>query len=163
MVTPKVMRPHFPPGYVQNPKTLLAWDQVMSRLVDAVNYWLCTVRPDGRPHAMPVWGVWTADRLYWDGSPETRHARNLARNPHIAVHLESGEQVVVIEGVCHPAPKPDAALAQYLAEAYTRKYEGYTASPDTWDEGGLYVVTPQTVLAWTSFVDDPTKFVFADA
>lgn len=160
MVTPTVMRPHFPRGYVQHPTSLLAWDQVVPRLIEAGNYWLCTVRPDGRPHTMPVWGVWTDDRLYWDGSPATRHARNLARNPQIAVHLESGDRVVVVEGLCHPAPKPAPALAEHLAREYTRKYEGYTAAPTTWDEGGLYVVVPRQVLAWTNFVDDPTKFVF---
>jgi hypothetical protein len=32
--------------------------------------------------------------------------------------------------------------------------------PDQWDNGGLFEVTPQTVLAWTKFTDDPTKFTF---
>jgi hypothetical protein len=160
MATPKAMLPHFPAGYVENPKALLPWDQVQARLVDAGNYWLCTVRPDGRPHAVPVWGVWTDDRLYWDGSPETRHARNLERNAQIVVHLESGDQVVVVEGVCHPAPKPIPTLAEHLAREYTRKYEGYAPEPTTWDGGGLFVVVPHTALAWTSFTDDPTKFVF---
>ena len=160
MATPTVKRPRFPAGYVENPKALLSWDQVQQRLVDARNYWLCTVRPDGRPHAMPVWGVWADGKLYWDGSPETRHARNLAANPQIVVHLESGDQVVVVEGFSQPAPKPAAALGEVLAGEYARKYEGYAPAPTTWDEGGLYVVTPRSALAWTSFVDDPTKFVF---
>lgn len=163
MAIPKTMRPHFPKGYVEYPTSLLAWDEVVPRLVDARNYWLCTVRPDGRPHAMPVWGVWTDNRLYWDGSPETRHARNLVGNPNIAVHLESGDQVVVVEGVCSSAPKPAAALGELLAREYTRKYEGYAPEPTTWDAGGLYVVTPHKVLAWTNFIDDPTKFLFENA
>ncbi|MGC9468002.1 MAG: pyridoxamine 5'-phosphate oxidase family protein [Anaerolineae bacterium] len=160
MATPRVMRPSFPEGYVSNPKALLSWDQVVSRLIDAGNYWLCTVRPDGRPHAVPVWGVWVNDRLYYDGSSETRHARNLAQNSHIVVHLESGDQVVIVEGICAPAGKPSAELGTHLAREYARKYEGYAPEPASWDEGGLYEVTPRSAIAWTSFIDDPTKFVF---
>ena len=53
MSAPRSTRPHFPPGYVDAPRALLDWEQVERRLVSARNYWLCTVRPDGRPHAVP--------------------------------------------------------------------------------------------------------------
>ena len=45
---PKVMRPIFPEGYVENPIALLSWEQVVQRLIKAQNYWLCTVQPNGR-------------------------------------------------------------------------------------------------------------------
>lgn len=165
MPAPKVMRPDFPAGYVEAPKTRLRWDAVVDRLVAARNYWLCTVRPDGRPHAVPVWGVWMeaapdGPAFYFDGSPQTRHARNLAHNPHVAVHLESGDQVVIVEGVARAMAKPASALAAAPARDYGRKYESYIPSPDQWDAGGLYRVTPLSALAWTNFTDDPTKFVF---
>jgi hypothetical protein len=81
MAEPKVTRPHFPPGYVDHPSGHVAWAWVEERLDQAVHYWLCTVRPDGRPHAVPKWAVWVDGSIYFDGSPETLHARNLARNP----------------------------------------------------------------------------------
>jgi hypothetical protein len=86
----KIIRPTFPEGYVLDPKALLTWAHVVQRLTEARHYWLCSVRPDGRPHVAPRWAVWIEDRLYYDGSPETRHARNIAANPRVALHLESG-------------------------------------------------------------------------
>ncbi len=74
------------------------WSWAVERLESALNYWFSTTRPDGRPHAMPAWAVWVDHALYFDGSPETRRSRNLAVNPAIAVHLESGDQVVILEG-----------------------------------------------------------------
>ncbi len=164
MRDPQPMRPTFPPGYVENAQTLLPWNHVEQRLTDAVNYWLCTVRPNSRPHAVPKWGVWLDDRIYFDGSPETRHARNLVANPHVVIHLESGSDVVIVEGTAREAARPSAELAQRIAQAYTAKYAalGYAPEPTTWDNGGLFEVMPHTVLAWTSFTDDPTKFVVVE-
>lgn len=36
---------------------LLDWGWAVERLGGSHHYWLSSVRPDGRPHAMPVWGV----------------------------------------------------------------------------------------------------------
>jgi len=157
----KILRPKFPPGYLENPKTLLTWDYVERRLTEAKNYWLCSTRPTGRPHVVPRWAVWLGGQLYYDGSPETRHARNIAANAQVVVHLESGDEALIVEGEAHAAPKPTPALAQQLAVAYAAKYatHGYSPTPDQWDQGGLFVITPRTVLAWTKFTDDPTKFI----
>ncbi len=161
MPEPRVTRPRFPPGYVDHPQALLPWPEVEQRLAEAKSYWLCTVRPDGRPHAVPKWGVWLNGRIYFDGSPETRHARNIAHNPHVSMHLESGDEAVILEGVCRASPRPAPKLGLRLAEAYAAKYAlfGYSPKPDQWDGGGLFVVTPRVVLAWTRFTEDPTKFL----
>jgi len=158
----QVSRPIFPDGYLLNPTAWLDWDEVEQRLSQARNYWLCTVRLDNRPHAVPKWGVWLQGRFYFDGSPQTRHARNLAHNPQVTLHLESGEQVVIVEGTGKAVEKPEPELAQQIAAAYTQKYQqdGYAPQPDQWDEGGLFEVIPQVALAWTKFTDDPTRFIF---
>jgi hypothetical protein len=53
-------RPTFVESYGIKPdgKGLIAWDDVCARLAKSRNYWVATSRPDGRPHSMPVWGVW---------------------------------------------------------------------------------------------------------
>ena len=81
---------------------------------------------------------------------------------HVSLHLESGDRVVILEGVSTPAGKPEAELANRLVAAYRIKYaaQGYSPEPNQWDEGGLYVFTPSQCIAWTSFTEDPTKFVF---
>ena len=162
MNAPKVTRPTFPKGYVDHPTSELAWEEVETQLKTSMHYWLCTIRPNGRPHVIPRWGVFLDGKFYYDGSSETRHARNLAQNPHASLHLESGLEAVIMEGESAPAGKPGHPLALRISEAYCAKYKdkGYSPEPDQWDEGGLYVFTPHTCLAWTVFNENPTKFIF---
>src|SRR5262245_16381655 len=96
---PAASRPHMPGYGVAKDKTgLLPWSHVTERMDEAQNYWICTVSLDGRPHATPVWGLWVDDRLYFGGSPQTRRNRNLAENPAVCVHLESGSDVIILHG-----------------------------------------------------------------
>lgn len=161
---PRIMRPKLPKGYVESPTSEVSWSYVENRLAESTNYWLCTVYPDGRPHVVPRWGVFLDGKFYYDGSPDTRHARNLEKNSNATLHLESGNDVVIMEGTSQTAPKPEPELAQRLSAVYTAKYrsEGYAPKPDQWDKGGLYVFTPRQCLAWTRFFENPTKFVFDD-
>jgi len=162
MTTPKVTRPQFPRGYVDNPASYVDWNWVAAQLTETKNYWLCSTRPDGRPHVVPRWAVYLDDKIYYDGSPETRHAQNIEENPHVSVHLESGDQVIILEGTSGPAGKPDSDVAARLVKEYRKKYaaQGYSPEPHQWDQGGLYVFTPHQCIAWTQFTKDPTKFVF---
>jgi len=157
----KIIRPDFPEGYLPDSTSLLDWDYVEECLRTAHNYWLCTVRPNGHPHVIPKWGVWVTGKFYFDGSPETRHARNLATNLYVSVHLESGDRVVILEGIGRAVSHPEAATAEVVAAEYRKKYaaDGYAPQADQWDKGGLFVVTPKAVLAWTQFTKDPTKFI----
>jgi Pyridoxamine 5'-phosphate oxidase len=68
-----------------------------ARLAPARNYWLCTTTPSGAPHAAPVWGV-TGGTRYLYNERHTIKARNLATDPRDVVHLESGEDVVIVRG-----------------------------------------------------------------
>ena len=162
MNSPTITRPQFPKGYVDHPVSYLTWDWVVERLVESKHYWLCSVRPNGRPHVVPRWGVFLDNKFYYDGSPETRHARNILENPHITLNLESGSVAIILEGTSEPAGKPSADFGKRLAQAYKKYKElGYAPKPDSWDEGGLYMFTPRQCIAWSNFTQDPTKFVFA--
>jgi hypothetical protein len=151
-------------GVPENDDGLLEWSWMVEQLTAAKNYWFSTTRPDGRPHAMPAWGAWLDGVLYFDGSPETRRMQNLAANPAISIHLESGDQVVIIEGEGHPVGKPDLAFAERLAAELARKYgPTYVPTPDTWDEGGLYGVRPKVAFGWREFPKDLTRWRFLGA
>jgi hypothetical protein len=158
---PKITRPKFPKGYVDTPISEVPWDYVEEKLTNAKHYWMCSVRPNGRPHVVPRWAVYLDGKLYYDGSPETRHARNILENPNITVNLEDGQKAIILEGTTVSAPKPTPEFAQRLVEAY-RKYaeDGYSPEATQWEEGGLYVFTPRQCLAWTTFFENPTKFIF---
>jgi len=131
---------------------MLDWVWAEAQLTKSSNYWFATVRPDGRPHSSPVWGIWLDGVLYFDGSPETRRMRNIAANPEVAVHLESGDEVIILEGTAgQVGPPPDRALTERLAAAYTEKYRAhsYAPEPNSWDGGGLFAMRPRKALGWT--------------
>jgi len=158
----KITRPKLPKGYADNPISEVPWEHVETRLTESLNYWMCSVYPDNRPHVVPRWGVYLDGNFYYDGSPETRHARNIAKNSNVTLHLENGNDVVIMEGTSVPASKPDPELAQRLSASFKLKYEsdGYAPEPSQWDDGGLYIFTPRQCLAWTKFFENPTKFIF---
>lgn len=158
-------RPTFPDGYglPDTEEGLLEWSTIEQRLVASKHYWLSTVRPDGRPHTIPRWGVWLDDRFYYDGSPATRHARNAELNPNCTLTLEDGWRAVILEGTS-VTTRADAALGARLAAAFEKYHDdGYSPAADAWsgeDGGGLRVFTPRTAMAWTTFPTDATRFVF---
>ena len=163
MTGPLVEDPTFPEGYVpERSGRHLDWDIAVSWLVDAKHFWMPTTRPDGTPHVVPRWGVWHDGRFWYDGSPETRHARNLAQNPACALHLESGEKVLILEGESRPAGPVDVATGEALAAEFARKYApAYTPEPDAWsgdDGGGMAIFTPKRGLAWSVFPEDVTRY-----
>ncbi len=119
--------------------------------------WLATTRPDGRPHVAPTWAIWHENVLYFDGSPETRRMRNLAQNPAISVHLESGDEVVIVEGVWDQAAELGPALRARLQAASVAKYGAGGG-----DEA-VFVVRPRTVLAWHRLPEDATRWRFPPA
>jgi pyridoxamine 5'-phosphate oxidase-like protein len=164
---PRRSRPRLPDGYgvPATAEGLLEWSWAVEQLELALTYWFSTTRPDSRPHAMPAWAVWLDGALYFDGSPETRRMRNLAVNPAIAVHLESGEQVVILEGEAHDAGRPDATFAERLAAAFETKYgasKDYHPAPSTWDHGGLWIMRPRVAFGWTEFPKAVTRWSFPD-
>jgi nitroimidazol reductase NimA-like FMN-containing flavoprotein (pyridoxamine 5'-phosphate oxidase superfamily) len=159
----KITRPTFPPGYVDKPVSFLTWDRVTTQLTESKHYWICSVRPTGHPHVVPRWCVYVDGKIYYDGSPETRHAINIRSNPYVTVHLESGTEVIILEGTCRMAEKPSPELGKKLSQAY-QKYKdvGYMPGPNSWDEGGLFVFTPRQCIAWSNFTENPTKFVLEE-
>ena len=108
------------------------------------NYWVSTASRAGRPHAMPVWGVWLDNRLVFSTSPESRKARNLLENPQVAVHLEDGNAVIVIEGRAVEIRDLTALLA--FIDAYNSKYN-WNFTPDQLTRG-VFAVRPEQAFAW---------------
>jgi len=108
---PTASRPKTPAEYgiPKNNKGLLPWSHVTERMSQALHYWICTVSHGNRPHVTPVDGLWLNDTLYFGGSPQTRRNRNLIANPAVSVHLDSSDDVVILQGEAY-LPKPDYEL-----------------------------------------------------
>ena len=69
------------------PLTGLAWAAARQRLVEAETYLLATVRPDARPHVVPVLAVWLDGILRrMPGLPVELHFF-VFEPPALAIHL----------------------------------------------------------------------------
>jgi hypothetical protein len=60
--------------------------------------WLTTVRPDGRPHVMPLGALWLEGAFHFTTGPDTRKGRNLAHDPHCVITVALQEFDLVVEG-----------------------------------------------------------------
>jgi len=123
---------------------LLPWEKVAERLAASRNYWVVTGSLD-RVHAAPVWGLWLEGRFYFSTDPKSRKSRNLAKNPNVVVHLESGDDVAIVEGVAERLP-PDNVDMPRLSKTYERKYRLRVdfSNPSY----AVYMVEPRSALAW---------------
>ena len=139
------------------PSILLSWETVVARLEQAQHYWLATVRPEGRPHTVPLDGVWLDGCWYFGGSPLAVKHRNLLANHHGSLHLGDAVAAVIVEGICQWT-KADARTAQRLARSSKAKY-GFGPPASAYLEG-VWCFRPSQVLAWTDLTRDATRFVF---
>lgn len=149
-------------GVSGDPDGLLSWSFASQRLAAARNYWIGTTRPDGRPHAAPVWGVWVNQVLYFGTGPGSVKARNLAANPALVVHLESGDEVVILEGIAEQLIDAPPELWQRIADQYAAKYDGFRPDPPS-PLGPFIALRPQVALGWREqdFVRSATRWRFS--
>ncbi len=117
----------------------LEWEWVDAQLSDAGTYWV-SISTDRHPHPRPLWGVWADEMLHLSiGSP------TLAAAPPgtpTTVHLDSGTDVVILEGTLTATTTDSALLATYDTK--------YTWAYDVEVYGPLTSIQPEVVLAWRS-------------
>jgi PPOX class probable F420-dependent enzyme len=160
MVEPVASRPSFPSGYGirSDDEGLVPWSDAAQKLEGARNYWIGTTRPDGSPHAMPVWGVWLDGSLFFSSGSTSRKTRNLAVNPRVVAHLESGDDVVVLEGMAQRVT--DEAELRRVAELYTAKYD--FAFDPTNPDYPVFRIKPRRAYAWLErdYTATATRYTF---
>jgi hypothetical protein len=147
------------PGYglPRARKGLLPWTWAERRLTGSHNYWLVTVRPNGRPHAMPVWGIWIDGAFHFGTGRTSRKARNLTRNRRCVVCSERAAEAVIVEGIAREVT--DRAQLERLAGPYHRKYKPWKLDPEV---GPVYTVRPRVAFGMYEkrFVDAATRWRF---
>lgn len=107
-------------GFPKGSKGLLPWSWAEQRLKKSHNYWLTTVKPDGSPHTMVVWGLWQDGGFIFSTGSESRKARNLAKNPSCIVCTEHAHEAVIVEGIAEIA---GVAARRKMLPIYERKYK----------------------------------------
>lgn len=147
------------PGYgLENtespPGVRFPWQRVEEIIAAARNYWIGSTKPDGSPHAAPVWGVWLNGVLYFSTGKQSRKGRNLALNPSVSVHVEGpGREVVIVEGMA--AEVSDASVLRPIWDVYKKKYE--------WEIEGypFYAVRPAVAFSFEEDLGDTaTRWTF---
>ena len=131
----------------------IQWSWVVERMTAARNYWISTTRADGSPHLSPVWGVWHRDGFHFFTDEDSLKARNIRRDPRAVVHLESGDEVVIMEGTLE-----SVSAAPGIVSAYENKY-GLSLGDEP---EGLYRLELSKVLAWleSDFPKTATRWNF---
>ena len=137
---------------------ILPWSWALERFTRSHNYWFTTVRPDGAPHTMPVWGVWLDGAWYFSTSATSRKSRNLERNSKCVVCNENAAEAVILEGTAQRLA--ESAIPKQAFTDYKAKY-GWELDPKI---GPVWKVTPKTVFAMPEqqFPEGVTKWAFDD-
>jgi nitroimidazol reductase NimA-like FMN-containing flavoprotein (pyridoxamine 5'-phosphate oxidase superfamily) len=110
-------------------------------------FWFATIRESGnsergRPHVMPIWGVWLDNAFYLSTGRKSRKAQNLASNPACTITNDDGEEAVIVEGVASEAK--GASELERVATAYVKKYK---MDPRAMGEP-IFRVDPHTVFGF---------------
>lgn len=143
---PNSSRP-YAPGYglpkSDEKKGMLPWSWVAKKMAPCHTFWLATIHDhDGRPHIMPVWGVWLEDAFFFSTARKSRKGRNLAANALCTIANDDGKEAVIVEASA--SELNDAAVLERVVAAYKKKYK---MDPTDMKEP-IFVARPRTVFAF---------------
>jgi hypothetical protein len=105
---PKERTPKREESLVDGEKKTTPWTEARKRMANRENgqaNWLATVRPDGRPHLMPLIAVWIDGAFHFLAGEGTRKARNLAADSRCVIGMSSFELPsldIIVEGDAEP-------------------------------------------------------------
>jgi PPOX class probable F420-dependent enzyme len=106
-------------------------DPTVRRALDGTPFaHLASVLPDGAPHTAPVWIGTYGERIVFLTGPQSRKARNLRRDPRVALSLTAPDnpfQPIIVRGRVVEWLEGDAAwtivdqlAAKYIGQPYSR-------------------------------------------
>jgi PPOX class probable F420-dependent enzyme len=100
-------------------------DDVRALAAGPNNAHVATLMPDGSPHSVPVWIDVEGDRIAFLTSPSSRKARNIARDPRVAISVTERDQpftMAAVRGRVVERVEGDAGWA--IIDRISEKYVG---------------------------------------
>lgn len=151
---------------------LLEWSAAERRLRAGGWRWLATVRPDGAPHVMPVFGAWSESVVFLASKDTARKTRNLDADGRCVLTTEVDGVHLVVEGEARRVR--DAATLERASTAFNDVYgwpttiagEQLDADYGAPTSGGppyrVYQIVPHKVFALPTKADFvPTRWRFS--
>ncbi len=129
----------------------IPWRVVDVQLQASRTVWICSTRPDGRPHSVPVWFLWEngdAPAIVFSSLDNTQKDRNLSKQSWVVIHAGDGDDTYILEGEAKPIL--DAVERDRLNRAYMEKYvdPGSGAQATFGEHDTVYRVRIQHVMTW---------------
>ena len=86
--------------------------------------WVSSIRPDGRPHVVPVWFIWDDGSIVVFSKPSAQKVRNFRRDPRAMVAVGAptpGFDIELIEADADlsPGPTDETARGRFAAKYET--------------------------------------------
>jgi hypothetical protein len=157
MAEPRVARPWMPGyGVPESLDGAVPWSVAEERFAACRNYLLATVRPDGRPHLMPLWGLWHMDLFCFSTAITSVKSKNLQANSRCVVSNDDGHHCVVIEGIARVTELDEVPG---FVQKYDVKYDGDYGSM----MGPIWTVKPTVAFAFNeddTFSTSATRWEF---
>lgn len=118
---------------------------------------IATVRPDGRPHVVPIWFYWDGQSAYMETPPNSVKAVNLRANPNCALTVDVTEgglrfAAIIMEGTVELLT--DRAVQLEMATLVYSKYLGVEGAKSPTpqrmihNEHVIVKFTPTRTLTW---------------
>jgi PPOX class probable F420-dependent enzyme len=120
-------------------------NKIEPRLLKEKNIWLATVRPNGRPHLVPIWYVWHQVEFWICTGQQSRKVKNLQANPAVMFSLEDGDHPLIFEGQARLITRQP--FPEEIALLFKKKYD-WDFRTESDDYGCLIVITPTRMLQW---------------
>ncbi len=145
-------------GVTEDPDGLLDWSWAEQRLLVERNFWFVTADAEGRPHSMPVWGVWMPERERFGMCCDSgaRKVRNIEANDRVVVTTTDSVECVSLEGRAVRVAGNDA---EALAVAWAKKYcdENFSAEEmmEAVHGGVAFEVIPERAFG---MIETPEEF-----
>lgn len=117
--------------------------EMFAQLDEEKNIWLATVRPDLKPHLVPVWFIWDDEIFYICIYNKSVKFLNIAQNELVSVALENGTDPVICEGF---AERMDRPWPEKIVKLFKKKYDWDIRTDKEYDE--LIRISPQKWLLW---------------